>query len=159
MNQQSQLTYRPATPGDRDTIVQFQLAMARETEAVTLDEAICTNGVQAVFDEPRHGRYFAAELEDRVVGSLLITYEWSDWRNGVVWWIQSVYVVPPARRRGVYSGLYAYVKQMAEADPDVHGIRLYTDRHNEAAQRAYVRLGMDGDHYRMYEWMKRVQPR
>jgi GNAT superfamily N-acetyltransferase len=147
-----QIHYRGGRRDDANAIVDFQQAMARETEEVTLDRDVVTRGVQAVFDDPSRGRYFVAEAEGRVVASLLITYEWSDWRNGVVWWIQSVYVVPEHRKRGVYAGLYAHVKQTADAS--VKGIRLYVDRRNKPAQEVYRRLGMDGDHYLVFEWMK-----
>jgi GNAT superfamily N-acetyltransferase len=144
--------YRGATPHDAGTIVDFQQAMARETEEVALDRDVVTRGVQAVFDDPSRGRYFVAESGGRVVASLLITYEWSDWRNGVVWWIQSVYVLPEFRKQGVYAALYAYVKQSADAS--VRGIRLYVDRRNKPAQEVYRRLGMNGEHYIVFEWMK-----
>ena len=84
----------------------------------------------------------------------LTTYEWSDWRNGVVWWIQSVYVVPTARGQRIYAGLYDYVKSFATMDENVRGIRLYVDQRNSSAQQVYARLGMNGDHYRVFEWMK-----
>jgi GNAT superfamily N-acetyltransferase len=95
-----------------------------------------------------------AEQDGQILGSLLITHEWSDWRNGTVWWIQSVYVVPEARRKGIYAGLYAHVKELAQADPKVRGIRLYVDRRNTRAQTVYTRLGMNGEHYQVFEWMK-----
>jgi len=147
-----QIHYRGGRRDDVNAIVDFQQAMARETEEIALDRDVVTRGVQAVFDDPSRGRYFVAEAEGQVVASLLITYEWSDWRNGVVWWIQSVYVVPEYRKRGVYAGLYAHVKQTADAS--VKGIRLYVDRRNKAAQEVYRRLGMNGDHYLVFEWMK-----
>ncbi len=147
-----QIHYRGGRRDDANAIVDFQQAMARETEEVTLDRDVVTRGVKAVFDDPSRGRYFVAEAEGRVVASLLITYEWSDWRNGVVWWIQSVYVGPEYRKRGVYAGLYSHVKQTADAS--VKGIRLYVDRRNKPAQEVYRRLGMDGDHYLVFEWMK-----
>jgi GNAT superfamily N-acetyltransferase len=147
-----QLHYRGATREDSGAIVDFQQAMARETEDVDLDREIVTRGVEAVFDDPSRGRYFVADVDGRVVASLLITYEWSDWRNGVVWWIQSVYVVPDFRGRGVYAGLYAHVKQSADAS--VRGIRLYVDRRNTSAQEVYRKLGMNGEHYLVFEWMK-----
>jgi GNAT superfamily N-acetyltransferase len=147
-----QIHYRGATREDARTIVEFQQAMARETEEVELDRETVTRGVEAVFADPSRGRYFVADDNGRVVASLLITYEWSDWRNGVVWWIQSVYVVPELRGRGVYAGLYAFVKQ--SADDSVRGIRLYVDRRNTRAQEVYRRLGMDGEHYLVFEWMK-----
>ena len=146
--------YRAAQPSDRDVIVGFQLAMARETEDVTLDREICTRGVTAVLDNPSLGRYFVAESGGRVVASLLLTYEWSDWRDGMVWWIQSVFVVPEARGQRVYAGLYEHVKRLAEADDAIRGIRLYVDRRNTRAQQVYTRLGMNGEHYQVFEWMK-----
>jgi GNAT superfamily N-acetyltransferase len=144
--------YRGATRDDVAAIIDFQQAMARETEDVTLDREIVTRGVRAVFDDPSRGRYFVAESDGHVVASLLITYEWSDWRNGVVWWIQSVYVRPEFRKRGLYASLYAHVKQTA--GESVRGIRLYVDKRNKAAQEVYRRLGMDGEHYLVFEWMK-----
>ena len=127
--------------------------MARETEDVTLDRDICTRGVQAVFSDPSRGRYFVADAGGKIVASLLITYEWSDWRNGVVWWIQSVYVRPESRGQHIYAGLYEHVKRIAAKD-NVRGIRLYVDRRNAAAQEVYQRLGMNGEHYLVFEWMK-----
>jgi GNAT superfamily N-acetyltransferase len=146
--------YREAHPSDRDVIVDFQIAMARETEEVALDRDICTRGVAAVFADPSLGRYFVAEDGGRVVASLLITNEWSDWRAGMVWWIQSVYVVPETRGQRVYAGLYEHVKGLAAADNAIRGIRLYVDRRNTAAQQVYTRLGMNGEHYQVFEWMK-----
>jgi ribosomal protein S18 acetylase RimI-like enzyme len=150
----SAVIYREGMPADAAVIVEFQLAMARETEDLELDFDICTRGVDAVFERPELGRYYLAEIDGRVVASLLITYEWSDWRNGMVWWIQSVYVAPEARQQGVYGGLYAHVKARAEADERVRGIRLYVDLRNTRAQGVYTRLGMNGEHYRVFEWMK-----
>ena len=147
-------TYRASTLEDISDIVQFQIAMARETEDLTLDPKVVGKGVAAVCDNVARGRYYVAERDRHVIGSLLVTYEWSDWRNGVVWWIQSVYVVPEARRQGIYAGLYAHVKELAVADPQVCGIRLYVDRRNTRAQTVYTRLGMNGEHYQVFEWMK-----
>jgi GNAT superfamily N-acetyltransferase len=146
--------YREGVPADANDIIEFQIAMARETEEVELVREITTSGVHAVFADPSHGRYFVAEAEGRVVASLMITYEWSDWRNGMVWWIQSVYVVPELRGQGVYAGLYRHVKAMVEAEPSIRGIRLYVDNRNTRAQEVYARLGMEGEHYRVFEWMK-----
>jgi GNAT superfamily N-acetyltransferase len=148
------IAYRDAVRADHQAIVDFQLAMARETESVDLDRATCAKGVAAVFDNASLGRYFVAEQDGRVAGSLLITYEWSDWRNGNVWWIQSVYVVPELRGRGVYAGLYGHVQAIVNTDPSLRGIRLYVDRRNSVAQEVYTRLGMNGEHYLVFEWMK-----
>ena len=150
----SDVRFRDASPSDAAAIVEFQVAMARETEDVALDRAILTRGVDAVFRDSSLGRYYVAEANGEVIGSLLITYEWSDWRNGMVWWIQSVYVVPEYRGRGVYAGLYAHVKAFVEGDPSIRGIRLYVDNRNVVAQKVYTRLGMQGEHYRVFEWMK-----
>jgi GNAT superfamily N-acetyltransferase len=148
------VTFREARHGDAGAIINFQIAMARETEELELDRDVLTRGVEGVFADPSRGRYFVAESDGRVVGSLLITYEWSDWRNGMVWWIQSVYVQPEYRRRGIYGGLYAYIKTIVEPNPAIRGIRLYVDNRNVPAQQVYARLGMEGEHYRVFEWMK-----
>ena len=148
------ITYRHAVPSDASAIVEFQLAMARETEELELDRAICTAGVNAVFADATRGHYFVAELDGEVVASLMITHEWSDWRNGDVWWIQSVYVTAAARGKGVYKGLYEHIQQIVAADSDIRGIRLYVDRRNTRAQTVYSRLGMNGEHYQVFEWMK-----
>ena len=150
----SEIIYSLAVPEDAPAIVEFQIAMARETEDLELDRDICTEGVAAVFADSRHGFYLVAELDGKVVASTMITYEWSDWRNGVVWWIQSVYVTPEARGQGVYKGLYAYVQELANADDNVRGIRLYVDKRNARAQQVYAKLGMNGEHYQVFEWMK-----
>jgi GNAT superfamily N-acetyltransferase len=151
----SDIRYRAAERADAAAIVAFQQAMARETEELELEFEVVTRGVAAVFDAPSTlGRYFVAESEGKVIASLMLTYEWSDWRNGNVWWIQSVYVTPEFRRRGIYAGLYAHVRALAESDPSIRGIRLYVDRRNTTAQQVYTRLGMNGEHYQVFEWMK-----
>ena len=152
--QENGVTYRSAQPPDSHSIIDFQIAMALETEDVTLDRDVCTRGVRAVFDDPSLGRYFVAESGGRVIASLMLTYEWSDWRAGLVWWIQSVYVLPEFRGRRVYAGLYEHVKSLAARDESVRGIRLYVDRRNTRAQQVYTRLGMNGEHYQVFEWMK-----
>jgi|ERR1051325_4348898 GNAT superfamily N-acetyltransferase len=149
-----EIVTRAATVTDASDIVAFQLAMARETEGVELDEPTVARGVHAVFDHPAHGRYFVAETDGEVIASLMITYEWSDWRNGNVWWIQSVYVRPAHRRRGVYARMYEFVRAAAERETNVRGIRLYVDRRNTLAQEVYRRCGMNGEHYLVFEWMK-----
>src|SRR5688572_12941434 len=148
------VTFRKAERRDAPSIVEFQISMARETEDVALDQATCTRGVEAVFDRPELGTYYVAVDGARVAGSLLITYEWSDWRNRMVWWIQSVYIDRDFRRQGVYAGLYEFVKSLAERDSAVGGIRLYVDKRNTPAQQVYTHLGMNGEHYVVFEWMK-----
>jgi ribosomal protein S18 acetylase RimI-like enzyme len=145
---------RPATPGDAPTLIDFQLRLARESEGLALDPEVLRRGVLGVFEDPVRGRYWVAEAAGRMVGGLLATREWSDWRAGTVVWVQSVYVVPEARRRGIYRRLYERLRREVEASPDLKGIRLYVDKTNTPAQRAYERLGMTRDHYDLYEWLK-----
>jgi GNAT superfamily N-acetyltransferase len=148
------MTIRNATQQDAATIVDFQLKMAIETEDLILDPAVTKEGVRAVFSDSSKGCYFVAETEGIVVASLMITYEWSDWRNGLVWWIQSVYVVPEFRKKGVFTQLYEYLKKQVEASDHVRGLRLYVDKRNVSAQKVYTHLGMNGSHYDTYEWMR-----
>lgn len=145
------LRIRAAYPREIPTLIEFNRAMARETEAKELDPERSRLGVEAVFAEPARGTYFAALRGEELLGSLLLTYEWSDWRNGVFWWIQSVYVVPAARRAGVFRALYQHVLERARADRDVCGLRLYVEAANVRAQQVYARLGMQAAHYRMFE--------
>lgn len=145
---------RPATLVDVPAILDFQLRMARESEGLALDPRVVEIGVRGVFAEPARGRYWVAESGGQVVGCLLTTFEWSDWRAGTVVWVQSVYVVPEARRRGVYRRLYERLRRDVETSPDLKGIRLYVDKSNAPAQRTYERLGMTREHYDLYEWMK-----
>lgn len=145
------ITVRPAVPEDAPSIVRFQQNMALETEDKPLDSPTVTSGVAAVFDDPVKGFYIVAEADGAVVGSLLITYEWSDWRDATFWWIQSVYVDADHRRRGVYTAMHGYVLDRARADADICGVRLYVERTNTGAQATYKRLGMDHSHYDLYE--------
>lgn len=141
---------RDATPADVDVLVAFNAAMAEETEGLALDRARLREGVAAVFADARRGRYRVVEDGGEVVGALLVTYEWSDWRNADWWWIQSVYVRPTHRGRGAFSALYADVEAAAR-DAGACGLRLYVEQHNTRAQRTYQRLGMSASHYAMYE--------
>ncbi len=143
--------------GDAAAIAGFQLLMARETEDLELDRDTVVRGVAAVLADPARGCYWVAEREGEaggIVGSLLTTFEWSDWRDGTVLWIQSVYVVPEERGRGVYRALYEHLKHRVENDPALKGIRLYVDKRNAAAQGVYERLGMSREHYELFEWLK-----
>lgn len=149
------LTVRPATVEDIETLARFNEAMAQETEGKILDPGTVRAGVRAVFDDPSRGFYLVAMRDDTIVGSLMVTTEWSDWRNGVFWWIQSVYVRPEARRTGVYTALHRAVRRRAQGAPDVCGLRLYVERDNTAAQETYETLGMTEPGYRMYEEMLR----
>jgi GNAT superfamily N-acetyltransferase len=133
-------------------IAEWNVAMAWETEQKRLELDVLMRGVTAVLDEPRRGFYLVAELDGRPAGCLLVTYEWSDWRNGDFWWFQSVYVTPAARRSGVFRALYADVAQRAKQAGAV-GLRLYVETENTRAQRTYQELGMEQCHYFMYEQM------
>jgi len=128
--------------------------MAWETERYKLDLPTVLKGVEAVLKKEGLGIYYVATVEDELVGSLLTTYEWSDWRNGTVLWIQSVYVDSRYRKLGIYASLYSYIKTLVDADETLKGIRLYVDESNTAAQEVYTRLGMNGEHYRVFEWIK-----
>jgi GNAT superfamily N-acetyltransferase len=141
---------RIASRDDIAHIAQWNTAMAWETEQKALSPAVIGRGVTAVFDEPRRGFYLVAERAGEPVGCLLVTYEWSDWRAGDFWWIQSVYVVESARREGVFRSLYDDAKQRA-AQAGAVGLRLYVETENERAQRTYAGLGMERCHYFMYE--------
>ena len=145
---------RQANDTDSASIVEFQLAMAYETEQLQLDEPTVLKGVAAVFNDPAKGVYYVAETEGKVVGSLLTTFEWSDWRNGTVLWIQSVYVRPEFRKRSIFSRLYKHIQSLVAANPDLRGIRLYADKTNTPAHGVYEHLGMTAEHYQMFEWMK-----
>lgn len=146
---------RKATLGDVARIVDFQLRLAQESEGLELDPATVARGVEAVFADPHKGCYWVAEEEGgRIVGCLLTMPEWSDWRAATVLWIHSVYVVPEARRRGVFRRLYLALKTMVESSPEFAGLRLCVDRRNRVAQATYEALGMSRDHYYLYEWLK-----
>ncbi|MFW5974708.1 MAG: GNAT family N-acetyltransferase [Bacteroidota bacterium] len=144
---------RKAEPADITAIVSFQIRMARETEGMELDTSTVRKGVQAVFDYPEKGTYFIAE-DKRPVATLMITPEWSDWRNATVYWLQSVFVLPEYRQMHVFSKMFRYVSGIMANDPHAAGIRLYVDKSNHKAIKAYQKLGMDGDHYRLFELMK-----
>lgn len=139
---------------DADAIAAFNIAMARETEGKDLLPEVIAAGVRGLIGNSSLGYYLVAESGDRIVASLLVTTEWSDWRNGVFWWIQSVYVRPEWRRKGIYSRLYEFVKTAAAADAAVCGFRLYVEKENRAAQKTYHSLGMRETEYRMYEELK-----
>jgi GNAT superfamily N-acetyltransferase len=145
---------RPALAAEANLLIDFQARLARETEDLDLDPRILGRGVRAVFDDPTLGEYWVAELDDEVVGCLLLTREWSDWRNGTVLWVQSVYVREQARGRGVYRALHEHLRRRVETTPDLRGMRLYVDRRNHAAREIYERMGMNREHYLLYEWMK-----
>ena len=142
---------RAAVPSDGATIAEFNAAMALESEGITLDEAILRAGVDAALADAAKAFYLLAEVGDSPVGQLMVTTEWSDWRNGWIWWIQSVYVVPERRRQGVYRRLYGRLLEMSEERGDVRGMRLYVMRENRVAKRTYEALGMSHSEYDLYE--------
>lgn len=145
---------REATEKDIPHLLDFQLKMALETENITLEISSLTLGVNRLFKDPTKGRYYVAQENDEVIGCLMTTFEWSDWRNGTVLWIQSVYVAKDHRGKGIYKKLYSHIKQLVNDDPDLKGIRLYVDKNNHDAQEVYKNLGMNGEHYSVFEWMK-----
>jgi GNAT superfamily N-acetyltransferase len=144
------IVIRPAVRADVPALVEFNRAMALETESKQLDLAVLGRGVGGVFDDPRRGFYLVATDGDAVVGGLMVTYEWSDWRDGDWWWIQSVFVRSTHRRLGVYSQLHREVERLARAAGAV-GIRLYVEWDNRSAQQTYRTLGMDQAHYHMFQ--------
>ena len=146
---------RPGLLFDIDTIADFQVKMAFETEnGLKLDPPTVNLGVSAVMDDPSKGKYWLAEVDGNVVGCLLTVPEWSDWRNGTVLWIHSVYVDPNFRKHGVFKALYGHLKEMVQTSPELRGLRLYVDKSNARAQEVYQKLGMSDDHYSLVEWMK-----
>ncbi len=145
---------RMASEENREIIADFQIKMAGETEGLVLEKETLNEGVMHVLRDPEKGKYFIAEEAGKVVASLLVTFEWSDWRNKWVLWIQSVYVLPEYRKQGVFKNMYAHIKKWATDDREVAGIRLYVDKTNLRAIDVYRKLGMDGEHYQLFEWMK-----
>ena len=145
---------RSATVKDIPTIVEFNAALARESESLELDTAQLSRGVSRLLAEPSRGVYFIAEDDGVIAGQVMLTYEWSDWRDGLFWWIQSVYVRPENRRKGVFATLFRHIQDAAEADADVCGLRLYVDEHNTRAQDTYRALGLDFGGYRVmqHDW-------
>jgi ribosomal protein S18 acetylase RimI-like enzyme len=148
-----EISIRIAVENDADALVEFNQAMAFETEHKQLDAQILRSGVEAIFKDERKGFYAVAEADGKIAGGLMITFEWSDWRNKWFWWIQSVYVLPELRGRGVYRKLYDFVKKEAGMREDVCGFRLYVEKENVRAQEVYKKLGMDESYYLMFEEM------
>jgi|SRR5579872_118049 len=146
---------RPATLDDWSAIVEFNCRLAEESEGKQLDRAHVEPGVWAVLADPHKGRYLVAAIEGRVVGQLMHTYEWSDWRNGDIWWLQSVYVLPEFRRQGVFRALFDRLKGEAQADPGVVGLRLYVEEENRRAHETYASLGLSQAGYFVMEKLHR----
>jgi ribosomal protein S18 acetylase RimI-like enzyme len=148
---------REATLADLPEIADFQLAMAKETENLQLDLNTVRWGVNKIFYDKPAGKYYITEKDDKIIASMLTLYEWSDWRNGQVIWIHSVYVHPNHRKEGVFKTMYDHLKKIVEQNDNYKGLRLYVDKSNKPAQKVYESLGMSGDHYLVYEWMKNTE--
>lgn len=146
-----EIVVRRATLDDSGILSQFNMSMAEETEGRQLDQTTVNAGVKQLLRDSRQGFYLMAEVGGSARGSLMITYEWSDWRNGLFWWIQSVYVEPAARRNGVFTALYQYVKQMAQDDASACGLRLYMEQDNLPARAVYMAMGMETTPYQVFE--------
>jgi ribosomal protein S18 acetylase RimI-like enzyme len=144
---------RDAAPADASMIAAYNSHMAEETEGRTLELDVIGPGVAEILGDKTKGRYWVAESNGTIVGQLMVTYEWSDWRNATIWWIQSVYVPLPYRRKGVFSALYRHVESLAAAEPDVCGLRLYVETNNHRAQKTYKALGMIKPSYLVMESM------
>jgi ribosomal protein S18 acetylase RimI-like enzyme len=146
------ITIRKAIISDASTIIDFQKRMAWETESIRLETEVLSKGVTSVFSDQSKGQYYVAESDGKIVASLLITYEWSDWRNTNVWWIQSVYVLSEFRRKGIFTTMYSFLKKEVSKE-SVAGLRLYVELNNIRAQKTYKAIGMDNEHYIMFEWL------
>jgi ribosomal protein S18 acetylase RimI-like enzyme len=145
---------REANLTDIPVIADFQVAMAAETENIKLDINTILMGVNKVFCDQATGNYIVAEQDKKIVASMLMLYEWSDWRNGQVIWIHSVYVRPEFRKHGIFKEMYTFLKNLVSKNENYKGLRLYVDKTNANAMKVYESLGMNGDHYVLYEWMK-----
>ena len=148
------MTIRVAKLEDSNAIIDFQIAMALETENVNLDRTIITKGVIALLRDKSKGLYYLADDNGLTIGSMLTTYEWSDWRNGTILWLQSVYIKPDYRGKGIFRLMYNHLKEKVLNYSDSVGLRLYVDNTNTNAQNVYKAMGMNGDHYKTYEWIK-----
>ncbi len=147
-----ELSVRIGQDKDVDTLAQFNIALAWETERKKLSPPVVTKGVQTMLKNPQYGFYVVAEQNSRIVGSVMVTFEWSDWRCGLFWWLQSVYVRPEVRRRGVFARLYEFLREKALQQPNVCGFRVYVDQSNQVAQSTYTSLGMKQTSYdKVYE--------
>jgi len=145
---------KTATNLEASQIIDFQIKMAFETENIDLNYSIVKKGVEAVFLDNSKGKYYVCEHENQIIASLLTTYEWSDWRAKTIVWLQSVYVKPEFRKHGVFKLMYQYIKNMVLENENYCGIKLYVDKTNLNAQKVYNAVGMNGEHYILYEWQK-----
>ena len=154
MTSTAPFSIRLATLEDAQSIANFNINMARETEDMQLIPEVILAGAQRLIKDSTFGYYLVAETDNQIIGSLMVTTEWSDWRNGQFWWIQSVYVVPEWRRKGLYRSLYEKVKNLAESNDNICGFRLYVERENTIAQSTYENVGMYETHYNLYKELK-----
>lgn len=147
-------TIRKAKIEDLKTMVKFNYNLAKQTEDKELDLEILTKGVNAMINDSTKGQYYVYEINNKVVGQIMYTYEWSDWRNGTFLWVQSVYVDEEYRRNGIFKSLYNHVKQICDSEDGIVGIRLYVEKENFNAKATYKSLGMSQCNYHMYEYEK-----
>jgi GNAT superfamily N-acetyltransferase len=156
----SNIIVRDARGADIESIIEYNQRLARETEGKSLEPAVIGAGVRRGFASPEMCRYFVAEMDGRVVGTTMLTYELTDWRDGVIWWLQSVFIEPEYRRHGVFRAIYRHIESLARAHPDVRGLRLYVHRTNQRAMQTYESLGMEKAGYELYEhdWSGSVSP-
>lgn len=148
------VTIQKASPDHIETLIDFQQKLAFESERVILNATILRKGMQALFDDPTKGAYYIVLEDAKAIGCHMITFEWSDWRNGMVWWLQSVYVAESHRKKGIFRMMFDNIADTVKKDPGLIGIRLYVDKSNSRAMKVYEAMGMDGSHYTVYEWMK-----
>jgi ribosomal protein S18 acetylase RimI-like enzyme len=148
------ITIHKAKPEHIEFLLDFQQRLAMESENVQLSTETLRAGMSAMFKDPAKGQYYVAIDGDQVIGCHMITHEWSDWRNGMVWWLQSVYVKESHRKSGVFKKMYDNIISLINEDPGLIGLRLYVDKSNTRAMKVYEAMGMDGSHYTVYEWMK-----
>lgn len=144
------LAIRPATPADLPALIHGNTSLAWETERKKLDDPTLRRGIENLLSDAHKGFYTVAEVDGRIVGHMLITFEFSDWRDGFYWWIQSVYIWPEFRRAGVFRQIFQHVQARALADPGVIGLRLYVERDNERAQKTYTALGLEEEPYFLF---------
>lgn len=137
-----------------DVLIDFQQRLAFESEGVQLSGETLRAGMNAMFTDPSKGSYYIAMEDDVIVGCHSVTFEWSDWRNGMVWWLQSVYVKESHRKKGIFKMMYDNIITIIKGQPELIGLRLYVDKSNTRAMKVYESMGMDGSHYTVYEWMK-----
>ncbi len=145
---------RRANKADVPLIVAFNAAMAEETEGLSLDPIVLQRGVEEIFRNPQHGFYIVCEIDNVVHACLMITYEWSDWRNGQFWWIQSVYVQKEFRQQGLYKQMYEFIKTEVKKSKGIAGIRLYVDHNNDKAKEVYKKSGMKKSNYELFEYIR-----